>query len=140
MLLSIDKDNNVEKAYDNKVMKNHHGGVILVGDHIYGYSDGPGWVCQDLMTGEMVWNEKRKLGKGAVAFADGMFYCLDEKTGTCALISASPYGWEEQGRFVISPQTELRADKGKIWTHPVIADGRLYLRDQEIVVCYQIRK
>ncbi|MCR9201925.1 MAG: PQQ-like beta-propeller repeat protein [Planctomycetaceae bacterium] len=140
MLLAVDAENNVEQVYDNKVMKNHHGGVILVGDHIYGYSDGPGWVCQDLQSGEMVWNEKRKLGKGAVAFADGMFYCLDERSGTCALISASPEGWQEHGRVTISPQTEQRAEKGKIWTHPVIADGRLYLRDQEVVVCYQIRQ
>jgi outer membrane protein assembly factor BamB len=45
--------------YENKVMKNHHGGVIKVGEHLYGYSDGVGWVCQDFKTGELIWNEKK---------------------------------------------------------------------------------
>jgi outer membrane protein assembly factor BamB len=139
MLLKISADNQVEKIYDNKVMKNHHGGVIRVGSYVYGHSDGPGWVCQDLMTGDMVWNEKSKLGKGAVAYADGRLYCLDEGDGTCVLAEATPEGWKEHGRFVISPQTEQRSDRGKIWTHPVISNGKLYLRDQEIIVCYDIK-
>lgn len=138
MLVKIDKENNVEELYANKSMKNHHGGVILIGPHIYGYSDGPGWMCQDLKSGEIVWNEKSKLGKGAVAFADGLLYCLDERSGTCALVSASPDGWNEHGRFDIDPQSEQRAQRGKIWTHPVIANGKLYLRDQEIICCYDV--
>ena len=120
-------------------MKNHHGGVIRVGDHVYGYSDGVGWACQEMMTGKLAWNDKKSLGKGAVALADGMLYCLDERSGTCVLIKASPQGREEFGRFTIDPQTEQRADKGKIWTHPVISNGRLYLRDQEIICCYDVR-
>lgn len=139
MLVSVNKDNVATKVYDNKTMKNHHGGVILVGDHIYGYSDGPGWTCQDMMTGEMVWNEKRRLGKGAVAYADGQLYCIDEKTGTCVLADATVDGWEEHGRFTLTPQTQQRATKGKVWTHPVVANGKLYLRDQEIVICYDIK-
>ena len=139
MLLKIGADNSVEKIYDNKVMKNHHGGTILLGDHVYGYSDGPGWICQDLKSGEMVWNEKSKLGKGAVAYADGRLYCLSEKDGTCVLAEPTPEGWKEHGRFQIDPQTEQRSDRGKIWTHPVISNGKLYLRDQEIICCYDIK-
>ncbi len=139
MLLKIDADNNVEQLYDNKVMKNHHGGVIQVGNHIYGHSDGPGWICQDMVSGEMVWNEKSKLGKGAVAFAEGMLYCLEENSGTCVLIEATPDGWEEHGRFTLEPQTTQRSPKGKVWSHPVIANGKLYLRDQEIICCYDIK-
>jgi hypothetical protein len=138
MLIRVSKDNQVEPVYDNKVMKNHHGGVIRVGEHVYGHSDGPGWLCQELLSGEMVWNEKSKLGKGAIAYADGMFYCLGEKDGACVLIEATPEGWQEQGRFVLEPQTENRVPKGRIWSHPVIADGKLYLRDQEIICCYDI--
>lgn len=138
MLLRISEENQVESLYDNKTMKNHHGGVIRVGEHVYGYSDGVGWLCQELISGERVWNEKGKLGKGAVAYADGMLYCLDERSGTCVLIEASPEGWQEHGRFTIEPQTENRSPKGKVWTHPVIANGRLYLRDQEIICCYDI--
>lgn len=138
MLISVDKDNTVTKLYDNKNMKNHHGGAILVGDHVYGHSDGPGWICQDLKSGEIVWNEKRGLGKGAVAYADGLLYCIDEQSGVCVLAEASPDGWKEHGRFTLEPQTQQRASKGKVWTHPVISNGKLYLRDQEIIICYDI--
>ena len=139
MCLKIDASNNVEKLYDNKVMKNHHGGVIRVGEFVYGHSDGPGWTCQDMVTGEMVWNEKSKLGKGALAIADGMMYCLDEQSGACVLAEVSAEGWKEHGRFTLDPQTQQRSPQGKVWTHPVIANGRLYLRDQEIIICYDIK-
>lgn len=124
-------------VYENKVMKNHHGGVILVGEHLYGHSDGPGWICQNFKTGEEVWASK-SLGKGAVACADGMLYCVDEGSGTVVLAEASPKGWQEHGRFKIDPQTKQRSPDGRIWTHPVISNGRLYLRDQELIHCYNI--
>ncbi|MEC7627464.1 MAG: PQQ-binding-like beta-propeller repeat protein, partial [Verrucomicrobiota bacterium] len=57
-------------VYDNKFMKNHHGGVIKLGDHLFGYSDQVGWVCMDFASGELLWNEKKALGKGAIAYAD----------------------------------------------------------------------
>lgn len=138
MLVEIDADNNATVAYDNKVMKNHHGGVVLLGDKLYGHSDGAGWVCQDFATGELDWRERAALGKGAIAYADGRFYCLSEDEGEVVLIEASPEGWTEHGRFTLEPQTELRKPKGKIWTHPVIANGRMYLRDQELLFCFDI--
>ncbi|MGB4739436.1 MAG: hypothetical protein WBH50_14660, partial [Fuerstiella sp.] len=73
------------------------------------------------------------------AIADGMMYCLDEQSGTCGLAEVTSEGWKEHGRFVLAPQTEQRSTRGKVWTHPVIANGRLYLRDQEIIVCYDIQ-
>lgn len=129
---------NPETVYENKVMKNHHGGVVRVGDHLYGYSDGPGWVCQDFKTGKEVWANK-SLGKGAVHYADGMLYCLDEGSGEVALVEASPAGWNEKGRFRLSPQSEKRNPQGRIWPHPVVVNGRLYLRDQELLYCYDVR-
>ena len=69
----------VETVFENKVMRNHHGGVILVGDHLYGHAD-PGWACQDFKTGTEVWNH-RGFGKGAIGYADGMLYCVDEGSG-----------------------------------------------------------
>ncbi len=128
-----------ETLYENKVMKNHHGGAILVGDYVYGHSDGGGWVCQNFKTGVEVWSEK-KLGKGAIACADGMLYCLDESKGTVALIEASPDGWKEHGRFTLSPQTQIRNPQGRIWTHPVISNGKLYLRDQDLIYCFDVKK
>ena len=132
-------DNYPTNVYENKVMKNHHGGVIKVGEHLYGYSDGVGWACQDFKTGELIWNEKKALGKGAIAYADNRLYCQGEGDGRLILIDASPSGWKTHGEFTISPQTKKRNPKGRIWTHPVICDGKLYLRDQEYILCYNIK-
>jgi outer membrane protein assembly factor BamB len=144
MSFAIEPGNKIKMLYDetagtNKVMKNHHGGVVLVGEYLYGYSDGVGWTCQNFKTGELVWGEKAKLGKGAIAYADGMLYCLDEATGNVVLLEASPKGYNEKGRFKIDPQTTIRSPQGRIWTHPVISNGRLYLRDQDLIHCYAIK-
>jgi len=85
-----------------------------------------------------VWAEKKELKKGAIHCADGMLYLQEEDTGTVVLIEASPKGWNEKGRFVIEPQTMQRNPKGKVWTHPVVANGRLYLRDQELLFSYDV--
>ena len=138
-LVRIGAGNEISDVYVNKQMKNHHGGVILSNGHVYGYSDGIGWLCQNLTTGEKMWNERSKLGKGAIAYADGRFYCLAEEDGQVVLIEASPDGWHEHGRFTLEPQTELRKPAGRIWTHPVIVNGRMYLRDQELVFCFDVK-
>lgn len=129
---------NPQEVYSNTIMKNHHGGVVLVGDHLYGYSDQVGWTCQDFETGKLVWNERRALGKGSVTYADGRLYCVGESDGAVVLAEASPGGWTEHGRFKLSPQSENRSPRGRIWTHPTVANGKLYLRDQELISCYDI--
>jgi outer membrane protein assembly factor BamB len=130
------------KVYENKNVKNELGGVVLVDEHIYGFSDGRGWVCAELSKnkGDIVWANKRKLGKGSVTCADGRLYCYDEEEGTVALVEAKPAtsGWKETGRFTIPQQTKQRPPSGKIWTHPVVANGKLYLRDQELLFCYDV--
>ena len=127
-----------EELFLNKVMTNHHGGVILLEDHLYGYSDGKGFICQSFETGEMLWNEKKKIKKGAVSYADGRFYFVEEKSGDVLLLEANSEGVTEQGRFTLAPQTERRKPKGRIWVHPVIANGKMYLRDQEFIHCFRI--
>jgi len=122
-----------DEVYANKTMVNHHGGVVLVGDHLYGFSDGKGWVCQDFKTGEMVWNERSKLGKGSVTYADGHLIARSEG-GTVALLEATPTGYTEKGRF---EQPDRSANSA--WPHPVIAGGRLYLRDQDVLLCYDVK-
>ncbi len=124
-----------EQVYANKVMVNHHGGVIRIGEHLYGYSDGKGWVCQNFKTGKMVWEEKGKLGKGAITYADGRFYLRGESKGTMVLIEATPDGYKETGRF----EQPDRSNKMS-WPHPVVAHGKLYLRDQDVLLCYTITK
>jgi outer membrane protein assembly factor BamB len=130
-----------EVIYSTKNMKNEMGGIILVGDYLYGYSDRVGWVCQNFTKskGAATW-ETRKLGKGSVTFADANLYCFTEDDGTAALVEANPKKWTEKGRFKIPQQTKQRATNGKIWTHPVVANGRLYLRDQELLFCYDVKQ
>ena len=124
-----------EELYANKNMANHHGGVILLGDYLYGSSDGKGWVCQDFKTGAIKWAEK-SVGKGAIAHADGHFYFRSEDgKGTVALVEATPDGYKETGRF----DQPDRSNKNS-WPHPVIANGRLYLRDQDVLLSYDVRK
>jgi len=137
-LVEIGDDGEAKDVYDNKVMKNHHGGVILLGDHVYGHSDDVGWVCQELKTGDRVWRDREALGKGGIAYADDRFYCLSEDEGEVVLIEPSTEGWKEHGRFKLDPQTDQRKPAGKIWTHPVINNGKLYLRDQNLIYCYDI--
>jgi outer membrane protein assembly factor BamB len=127
-----------EKVYANKNMVNHHGGVILLDGKVYGYSDGKGWVCQDFMTGENKWEEKRRLGKGSVTYADGHLFCYAESDGTLALVEATPMGWTEKARFKIPRETSVRSPRGRIWTHPVVANGKLYLRDQDLLFCFDV--
>ena len=127
-----------EEIYSNKNLENHHGGVILVDGLIYGHSNNGSWTCQDFKTGEVVWQDKG-VGKGAVAYADGMLYCQSENDGTIALVEASKKGWNMVSSFKLEAQTSQRAKDGRIWTHPVVVGGKLYLRDQEFISCYDVK-
>jgi outer membrane protein assembly factor BamB len=124
-----------QQVYANKVMVNHHGGVIKMDDFVYGYSDGKGWTCQNFKTGEAKWQDREKLGKGCLVYADGHFYLRQEDgKGPVALIEASPDGFKEHGRF-----NQPHRSNANSWPHPVIADGKLYLRDQDVLLCYDVK-
>jgi outer membrane protein assembly factor BamB len=131
---STDGRFSVEQVYAERDMANQHGGVLKVGDYLYGYSDSKGLACQDFLTGEIVWAEKEKIGKGAVSFADGMLYFREEKSGDMVLVEPVPAGYSEQGRFEQPDRAREMA-----WPHPVIADGKLYLRDQDNLFCYDVK-
>lgn len=124
----------VEQVYAERDMANHHGGVVKVGDHLYGYSDSKGLACQSFVTGEIVWAEKGKISKGAVSCADGMLYFREERSGDMVLIEAVPTGYSENGRFEQPDRAEEMA-----WPHPVIAHGKLYIRDQDNLFCYDVK-
>ncbi len=128
-----------KKLYANKVMTNHHGGVVLVGDYLYGYSDSErGWVCQEFKTGKLVW-KSNKLGKGGLTCAGGHLICYGEEKGTVVLVPATPDGWKEDGRFSLPKESQIRPPAGRFWTHPVVANGRLYLRDQDLIFCFDVK-
>jgi outer membrane protein assembly factor BamB len=127
-------DFKVTEVYKSKDMVNHHGGVVKVGPHLYGYSDGKGWVCQELATGKTVWREKQKLGKGSIAYADGkLFLRQEDGKGTVVLIEATPKGWVELGRF-----DQPNRSNQNSWAHPVVCGGRLYLRDMDVLLAYDV--
>jgi outer membrane protein assembly factor BamB len=135
----------VESVYDQaarKSMENKHEAVVLVGDHVYGWTysiDRGSWLCQEFKTGKVVWKSK-ELGCGSVTCADGRLYCYSEKDGTAVLVRAAPDGWKEDGRFQIPQQTKIpRKFSPSIWTHPVVADGHLYLRDQDLLFCFDVK-
>jgi len=130
-----------ETIYANKNMVNHHGGVVLVDGHIYGYSDPSGWVCQNLKTGETIWKEKiKEVGKGAVLAVNDRLLLLDERTGLVTVVAASPDGWKEFGRMVIPGRTEMETKDNMIWVHPVVANGKLYIRDHDLLFCFDLKK
>jgi outer membrane protein assembly factor BamB len=123
-----------EEVYFVRNMQNHHGGMIVVDDCLYGASggnEGGFLVCLDFKTGEVLWRD-RKAPKGSLAFADGRLY-LRSEDGELLLIEPSREGLVERGRFDQPERSESPA-----WTHPVIANGKLYIRDQDILFCYDV--
>ena len=99
--------------------------------------DGGGWLCQDFKTGELVWNEKRALSKGAIACADGKFYLVEESTGNVVLIDASYKDTER--RFQLIPQTKQRSPQGR-YGHTRSSATDASTRDQEMLYCYDIKE
>jgi len=106
----------------------------LVNDALYGswYRRAKGWACLDARTGKLRYQLK-DLAKGSVLFADRRLYCLSEE-GDMALLKPTPQGFEYAGRFRLVPERQ-----SDVWTHPVIWEGRLYLRYHETLFCYDIR-
>ena len=142
-LVKLSKEANgsikAEEVYFSDKMQNHHGGMILFEGNLYGANGGNSGgylVCLDFKTGNVLWDERRgekRAPKGSVAFADGrLYYRLED--GTMLLIEPSPKQYIERGRFTQPDRTKLPA-----WAHPVIANGKLYLRDQDVLLCYDVK-
>ena len=141
-LLELTSKTEYREVYEKAIMQNHHGGVILLDGHLYGYCDSKGWLCQRASDGEAVWSS-RKFPKGSIAQADGHFWLFAEGDGSVARIEATTAGWREKGRFKIlkeSKEGRRYNSESNFWTHPVIANGRLYLRDQEYLFCYDVKE
>lgn len=120
-----------QEVYFTKDMKNHHGGIVLVDGYVYGANDPNQLVCLEFATGKVQWNQRA--GKGSVACADGRLYYRDEG-GPILLVEAAPQAYVEKGRFDQPDRTDSPA-----WTHPVIANGKLYIRDQDLLLCYDVK-
>jgi len=120
-----------KEVYFTKKMQNHHGGMVLVDGYLYG--DGGGLLrCIEFKTGKVMWEERT--GKGSITYADGRLYFRDESAGNLWLIEANPKEYVLTGKFKQPDRSSRPA-----WAYPVIANGKLYVRDQEIMHCYDIR-
>ncbi len=118
------------EVYFTRDMMNHHGGVVLVDGYIYGFSNSI-LTCLEFATGKKMWSH-RSVGKGALTYADGMLYLFGEDN-VVGLAEATPAGYRENGRFTI-------ADQGRpSWAHPVVSDGKLYIRNQGILTVYDVK-
>ena len=125
------------QVYASKDIINHHGGVVRVGEYIYGDSDNGRWTCLEMKTGKVKWHDNG-VDKGSVTYADGHLYCRGQGTegasSDIALVEATPDGYKATGRF-----TQPNRTKSPSWTHPVVCNGKLYLRDQDTLYCYDVK-
>ena len=130
-----------ETIYANRNLSNQHGGVVLIDGNIYGFSDTPpSWVCQDLKTGEIVWSERQSgVGKGTVLAVNDRLLLLTE-SGTLAVVAASPDGWKEYGRMEFPERSNVPSRDNATWTHITVAHGKLYLRDHDLLFCFDLKK
>lgn len=129
-----------EEVYFTKKMENHHGGMIVHDGYLYGANGGNAGgflICLDYKTGEVKWDQRdaggKRVEKGSVAFADGRIYYRTE-SGTVLLIEPNPKEYTERGRFDQPDRTRSPA-----WAHPVVANGKLYIRDQDSLFCYDVK-
>ena len=142
-LVKLSKDANggvkAEEVYSTTDMQNHHGGMILLDGYLYGASggnEGGALACLDFKTGKVMWDQRESVGrraKGSVTLADGRLYYRME-SGTMVLIEPNPKQYVELGRFEQPDRSRLPA-----WPYPVIANGKLYIRDQDVLLCYDVK-
>ncbi|MFN7920634.1 MAG: PQQ-binding-like beta-propeller repeat protein [Bryobacteraceae bacterium] len=133
-LLKLNAEGGSVKAnevYFNRDMKNHYSSSVLVGEHLYGYSSSI-LTAMKFRTGDVAWRD-RSAGKGSVMFADGNLYVVGE-TGTVALVEATPEAYREKSRFELPKRSSFPA-----WAPPVIANGILYIRDQDNLHAYKVK-
>jgi outer membrane protein assembly factor BamB len=119
-----------KEVYFTNEMRNHHASSVLIGEHLYGFSSAI-LTAMRFDSGEVAWRD-RSVGKGSVIFADDRLYLYSE-TGVVGLAEANPAGYREHGRF------QLRTGSLPTWSHPVVANGKLYLRDQDNIYAYDVR-
>lgn len=130
-MVEIKADGKAQEVYFTKEMRNHHSTSILIGDHLYGFSSAI-LTAMRFDNGEVAWRD-RSVGKGSLTYADGHLYAFSEN-GVVGLVEVNPTAYREKGRFKIQ-QGSLPT-----WTHPVVAGGRLYIRDQDTIYAFDVKE
>jgi outer membrane protein assembly factor BamB len=129
-LVETAKGVEAKQVYLRRNLMAFHGGVVRLGEYLYGTGKG-GLACLDFRTGEVKWRQ-RSGGEGALLAAEGRLY-LRGTQGQMALVEATPEGYREKGRFEQPERTRFAT-----FAHPVVANRRLYLRDDDLLFCYDI--
>ncbi len=119
------------QVYFTRDMRNHHASSVLIGDYLYGFSDAI-LLAMKFDSGQVAWRD-RSVGKGSVVFADDRLYLYSEQ-GVVGLAEANPAGYREHGRF------QLNAGGAPTWSHPVVSNGKLFIRDQDNIYAYDVRQ
>src|SRR5262249_68655 len=117
-----------ERVYEGNQMCKHYSTSVRYEEHLYGFYETK-LVCLDLRTGDVRWKEKG-FGKGFLIIADGQIIILG-RTGKVGIAPATPYGFK--------PTTTFQATRKKCWTMPVLAEGKLFVRDEEKITCFDLR-
>ena len=128
--------NSVEIVWENRNFDPQLGGVVLLGNNIYGstHMSKPVdmWACVDWTTGKTLWNT-RWYSRGSVISADNMLYLFEEKSGHMALVKLNP------SKLEIVSEFQITKGEGPFWAHPVISRGKLYVRHGDVLMAYQIK-
>jgi len=114
-------------------LQSHHGGIVAVGDHFYLLTNN-NLACVEAKTGKIVWTD-RSVGKGSMVYVDGKLIVRSERgEGTIAMVEATPTGYKELCKF----DQPFRSEKSS-WSYPVIVEGKMYIRDQNVLLCYELK-
>jgi outer membrane protein assembly factor BamB len=128
--------NSVDIVWENRSFDPQHGGVVLLGNKIYGanHQSNPSdtWVCVDWTTGKTLWTTKWN-SRGSIISADGMLYLFEEKSGHVALVNP------DNSKLDIVSEFQITKGEGPFWAHPVINKGRLYIRHGNALMVYKIK-
>jgi len=122
------------EAWYRPEFDNHHHGLILVGDYVYGTTSKGNWMAVNFQTGEIGFTARPVGEQTSVHYADGLIYCLSQDSRTVILWKPDPKEYIELGRFVLPNEV---ADK--CWAHPVVLNGKLYLRHAQYLYCYDVK-
>ena len=107
--------------------------MVLVGDYLHGFDDPGTLTCVEFKTGKVMWRDRSVGQNASVFYADGMLYCRSSR-GEVGLVEANPNAYVAHGTFM---QPERRPKDA--WAHPVVANGKMYLRDQDVLFCYDVK-
>ena len=128
--------NSVQVIWENRNFDPQHGGVVLLGNYLYGanHMSKPvdTWVCVDWTTGKNLWTSKW-YSRGSIISADGMLYLFEEKSGHVALARPNP------AKLDIVSEFQITKGEGPFWAHPVINKGNLYIRHGDVLMAYQVK-